>query len=111
MAIMAWKTTAVHRMSAHNASPEQSPDPKALISYPCRFPIKVMGERADDFLAAMLAVVQRFDPDMPAESVEIRHSSGGKYLGLTLHVWVTSRQQLDDVYRALSGHPRVKVTL
>jgi len=28
-----------------------------------------------------------------------------------LHVWVTSRQQLDDVYRALSGHPRVKVTL
>ena len=98
-------------MSAHNASPEQSSDANALISYPCRFPIKVMGEHADDFLAEMLAVVQRFDPDMPLESVEIRRSSGGKYMGLTLHVWVTSRQQLDDVYRALSGHPRVKVTL
>jgi hypothetical protein len=91
--------------------PEQQPEADALITYPCRFPIKVMGERSDTFLSEMLAVVQRFDPDMPADGVEIRHSSGGKYTGLTLHVWVTSRAQLDDVYRALSGHPRVKVTL
>ena len=98
-------------MSAHNVTPEQSPDANALISYPCRFPIKVMGEHGDDFLTEMLAVVQRFDPDMPAESVEVRRSGGGRYVGLTLHVWVTSRQQLDDVYRALSGHPSVKVTL
>ncbi len=91
--------------------PEQQPEAAALITYPCRFPIKVMGERSDTFLPEMLAVVQRFDPEMPADGVEIRHSSGGKYTGLTLHVWVTSRAQLDDVYRALSGHPRVKVTL
>jgi putative lipoic acid-binding regulatory protein len=70
-----------------------------------------MGERTDDFLEEMLAVARRFDPEMPAETVEVRSSSGGKYIGLTLHVWVTSRAQLDDVYRALSGHPRVKVTL
>jgi len=98
-------------MSALNVTPEQSPDANALISYPCRFPIKVMGERSDDFVAEMLAEVRRFDPEMPADSVEVRHSSGGKYMGLTLHVWVTSRVQLDDVYRALSGHPKVKVTL
>jgi len=103
--------TTAHRMSAHNPSPERSPEADTLISFPCRFPIKVMGATADDFLAQMVAVVQHFDPDMPVESVEIRHSSGGKYTGLTLHVWVTSRQQLDDVYRALSGHPQVKVTL
>ncbi len=98
-------------MPSEPLKPEQQPDASALITYPCRFPIKVMGERSDTFLPEMLAVVQRFDPDMPADGVEIRHSSGGKYTGLTLHVWVTSRDQLDDVYRALSGHPRVKVTL
>jgi putative lipoic acid-binding regulatory protein len=98
-------------MSALNVTPEQSPDANALISYPCRFPIKVMGERSDDFVAEMLAEVRRFDPEMPADSVEVRHSSGGKYMGLTLHVWVTSRVHLDDMYRALSGHPKVKVTL
>jgi len=56
-------------------------------------------------------VARRFDPEMSAETIEVRSSSGGKYMGLTLHVWITSRAQLDDVYRALSGHPRVKVTL
>jgi putative lipoic acid-binding regulatory protein len=98
-------------MSTPPPSFELPPDAKTLIDYPCRFPIKVMGERSDDFLAEMLAVAHRFDPDMPADSVEVRQSSGGKYQGLTLHVWVTSRIQLDDVYRALSGHPKVKVTL
>jgi len=98
-------------MSSHNSAPSNEPDANALISYPCRFPIKVMGERTDDFLEEMLAVARRFDPEMSAETIEVRSSSGGKYMGLTLHVWVTSRAQLDDVYRALSGHPRVKVTL
>lgn len=92
-------------------TPQQQSDADPLISYPCRFPIKVMGERSDGFLSEMLSVARRFDPGMATESVEIRSSSGGKYLGLTLHVWVSSRSQLDDVYRALSGHPMVKVTL
>jgi len=92
-------------------TPQPPTDVDPLISYPCRFPIKVMGERSDSFLPEMLAVARRFDPEMAAESVEIRSSSGGKYLGLTLHVWVISRSQLDAVYRALSGHPMVKVTL
>ena len=98
-------------MSNFTTTPQQQTDVDPLISYPCRFPIKVMGERSDGFLPEMLAVARRFDPGMATESVEIRSSSGGKYLGLTLHVWVSSRGQLDDVYRALSGHPMVKVTL
>ena len=98
-------------MSNFTTTPQQQTDVDPLISYPCRFPIKVMGERSDGFLPEMLAVARRFDPGMATESVEIRSSSGGKYLGLTLHVWVSSRSQLDDVYRALSGHPMVKLTL
>jgi putative lipoic acid-binding regulatory protein len=36
---------------------------------------------------------------------------GGKYLGLTLTVTATSREQLDELYRTLSTHPMVKVVL
>jgi putative lipoic acid-binding regulatory protein len=43
--------------------------------------------------------------------VELRDSSTGKYRGITLTIMATSRQQLDDLYRALSGHPMVKVVL
>ncbi|HCE28597.1 MAG TPA: DUF493 domain-containing protein, partial [Comamonadaceae bacterium] len=40
-----------------------------------------------------------------------RESSGGKYLGLTLTITATSREQLDDLYGALTSHPMVKVVL
>jgi uncharacterized protein len=36
---------------------------------------------------------------------------GGNYLGLTLTVTATSREQLDELYRTLSTHPMVKVVL
>jgi putative lipoic acid-binding regulatory protein len=40
-----------------------------------------------------------------------RPSANGNYIGLTVVVRATSREQLDDIYRALSGHPMVKIVL
>ncbi len=86
------------------------PEP-SLIEYPSAFPIKVMGAKVDGFLEAVVAVARHFDPDFDANSVEQRPSSGGKYLGLTITVTATSREQLDELYRTLSTHPMVKVVL
>jgi hypothetical protein len=82
-----------------------------LLEFPCDFPIKIMGQRTDDFAQAMVAVVSRHAPDFLAETVEMRASSGGKYLAVTCTIRATSKQQLDDLYRELSGHPQVKVVL
>lgn len=83
----------------------------SLMEYPCLFPIKVMAV-ADDRLPAQLAdVARRFDPGFDATTIERRASSGGKYMGLTLTVTATSRQQLDNLYRAFVAHPGVKVVL
>jgi len=87
-------------------SPEQS-----LIEYPSRFPIKVMGVNVDGFVHAMVTVARQFDPGFDAATVELRPSSGNKYLGVTLTVTATSREQLDELYRTLSTHPLVKVVL
>ncbi len=88
-------------------------DPRkdSLIEYPSAFPIKVMGERVDGFVHAMTAIAAQFDPGFDASTVELRESKGGKYLGITLHITATSREQLDDLYRALSSHPMVKMAL
>ena len=83
----------------------------SLITYPSAFPIKVMGAQVDGFEAAMVAVARQFDARFDASSVERRPSSGGKYLGLTLTVTATSREQLDKLYRTLSTHPMVRVVL
>ena len=84
---------------------------KSLIEYPSAFPIKVMGLNADGFVEAMTTVARRFDPDFDATTVELRASSASKYLGVTLTVTATSREQLDELYRTLSSHPMVKVVL
>lgn len=87
------------------------PDPQSLIDYPSAFPIKVMGAQADGFVDAIIDIAQRFDPAFDAASVELRPSRGGKYLGITITVTATSREQLDELYRTLSTHPMVKVVL
>ena len=83
----------------------------SLIEYPSEFPIKVMGARADGFVEAVVEVARRFDPSFDAARVELRPSSGGNYLGITLIVTATSREQLDALYQALTSHPMVKVVL
>jgi putative lipoic acid-binding regulatory protein len=83
----------------------------SLIEYPSRFPIKVMGAKVDGFVHAITQIAERFDPAFDASTVELRPSSAGNYLGVTITVTATSREQLDDIYRALTAHPMVKVVL
>jgi len=84
---------------------------ESLIEYPCDFPVKVMGLRVDGFAEAMCQVAQQFDPDFNPTTLEIRPSKAGNYLSVTLTIKATSREQLDNLYRALTGHPMVKVAL
>jgi putative lipoic acid-binding regulatory protein len=87
------------------------PPEESLIEYPSAFPIKVMGENVDGFVRAVTRVAEQFDPAFDAATVELRPSKGGKYLGVTVTVTATSREQLDELYRTLSSHPMVKVVL
>ena len=87
------------------------PHNDSLIAYPCAFPIKVLGVKADGMVQAITQLAHTFDPAFDAASIELRESKGGKYLGVTITITATSREQLDALYRALSTHPLVKVVL
>jgi uncharacterized protein len=87
------------------------PPEKSLIEYPSAFPIKVMGANVEGFTEAIAAVARRFDPAFDVTTVESRPSKAGNYLGLTITVTATSREQLDELYCTLSTHPMVKVVL
>jgi uncharacterized protein len=91
-------------------APDIPPEP-SLIEYPSAFPIKVMGVHAEGFVEAVVSVAMQFDPAFDARTVETRPSKAGKYLGVTVTVTATSREQLDELYRTLSTHPMVKVVL
>lgn len=83
----------------------------SLIEYPSLFPIKVMGLKADGMVTALTHIAHQFDPHFDASTIELRESKGGNYLGVTLIINATSREQLDELYRTLSTHPMVKVVL
>ncbi|GAC1406232.1 MAG: YbeD family protein [Burkholderiaceae bacterium] len=100
-------------MSETPGSPTQlEPAPRAsLIEYPSNFPIKIMGAKHEHFVQSMVDLVKRFDPDFDAATIELRPSTQGNYLGMTVTVRATSREQLDALYRALSSHRMVKVVM
>ncbi|KQP21658.1 YbeD family protein [Pseudorhodoferax sp. Leaf267] len=94
-----------------DAPQKEDPRKDSLIEYPSQFPIKVMGLKADGFVHAVTHIAHQFDPAFDATTVELRESKGGNYLGVTVTVTATSREQLDELYRTLSSHPMVKVVL
>lgn len=98
-------------MTTTTTTANSDPRKDTLIEYPSRFPIKVMGAKVEGFVNAVTTVAKQFDPSFDASTVELRDSREGNYLGITITVTATSREQLDDLYRALTSHPMVKVVL
>jgi putative lipoic acid-binding regulatory protein len=84
---------------------------ESLITYPCDFPIKIMGVTQESFAQTMVELVRLHDPEFDAGKMEMRPSAKGNYLSLTVTVRATSREQLDNLYRTLSSHAMVKVVL
>lgn len=83
----------------------------ALLTFPTDFPIKIMGEKREGFAHAMIELVQRHAPDFQADTLEMRASSGGKYLSFTCTIRATSKAQLDALYREITAHPWVSMAL
>jgi putative lipoic acid-binding regulatory protein len=83
----------------------------ALLEFPTPFPLKIMGEAGAGLEGTVVDIVRRHDMEFVASSVEIRASSGGKYISLTCTVTATSRAMLDALYRELSSHPQIKYVL
>jgi hypothetical protein len=87
-------------------TPEES-----LIEYPCDFPIKIMGVMHETFQQTIVEVVTQYDPSFHEGKLETRPSAKGNYLSITVTIRAVHREQLDNLYRALSSHPMVKMVL
>ena len=89
----------------------QQPANESLLTFPCVFPMKVMGRREDGFAQHVLEIVLRHAPDYHSDTMEMRSSKNGRYLSLTVTLNAKSREQLDALYSELSRHPLVLMVL
>jgi hypothetical protein len=87
------------------------PGTESLLTFPCVFPMKVMGRREDGFAQTVCDIVARHAPDFHPETLEMRASKNGRYLSLTVTLNARSREQLDRLYGELSKHPMVMMVL
>jgi len=90
------------------------PGDEGPLRFPTRFPIKAMGRAGDapsSFEALVVGIVRRHVPDLGEGAVHSRQSRRGRYVSVTVTFTARSREQLDALYRELSGHERVLVVL
>ena len=87
------------------------PETSSLLTFPCVFPMKVMGRREDGFAQTISEIVLRHASDFHPETMEMRPSKKGRYLSLTVTINAKSREQLDALYSELSKHPMVIMVL
>ncbi|MES9936238.1 MAG: DUF493 domain-containing protein [Sedimenticola sp.] len=88
-----------------------SEEKETLLEFPCRFSVKAMGHATPDFDALVAGIVARYVPNLGEGAVKTRESNGGKYLSVTVTFEATSKQQLDNIYQALTDHEKVLMSL
>jgi putative lipoic acid-binding regulatory protein len=81
------------------------------LSYPCAYPIKVLGEQAEDFVSVVLAIVQRHDPDILEEHVSVRSSSKGRYVSVNITITAQGPDHIQALFVDLKASGRVAVVL
>jgi putative lipoic acid-binding regulatory protein len=81
------------------------------LSFPCDFPIKVMGRKEPGFAQKVMEIVLRHAPDFDPATMGMRPSRQGTYLSVTCVIRAVSREQLDALYQELCDHPSVVMVL
>jgi putative lipoic acid-binding regulatory protein len=84
---------------------------KPPVLYPCRFPVKVIGECSADFEADVLSVLSGYVENINEETIGRRVSAGGKYLSLTITIVAQNREHLETLYAELKAREKVILVL
>ena len=84
---------------------------ESLIEYPCDFPIKAMGLSSDNIEAIFTDIVRRHLPHQQTFDIKSKVSKKGNYISITIVLQAQNREQLDGVYRELSAHDKILMTL
>lgn len=86
-------------------------DEEQILSFPCEFPIKVMGRSTGEFEETVREVVGRHVPVADQQGLTTQDSRAGRFVSITVVIQARSREQLDRLYEDLNALESVLVTL
>ncbi|MGQ4005110.1 DUF493 domain-containing protein [Francisellaceae bacterium CB300] len=84
---------------------------ETLFEFPCQFPIKIMANPEKETTQFILNVFEKYVPEYDKIDFKIKESKTGKYISITAIFEAQSKDQLDNIYRDISGHSEVHMVL
>lgn len=79
--------------------------------FPVVFNLKVVGTVEANLESIIVPVMQRNEVDIDKMRLSAKLSRNGKYTSFTVTFMAKSQEQLDEIYRALSGNPEIIIVL
>lgn len=86
-------------------------DESPKITFPCRYPVKVVGDAADDFTAVVCQIITRHDPEFDAVTVKVVDSRNGRFQSVRLTITATGEAQLQALFEELKATGRVHMVV
>ena len=81
------------------------------IEFPCRYPLKVVGNAAEDFQGFVIDVLERHAGEILEEHIEINPSRNGRFLSVRVTITATGEEQLQAIFQELKASGRVHMVL
>merc|ERR1712174_9244 len=78
---------------------------EALVQYPCKFKIKIIGENESSFTSEMVQVVAD-SCNVDVDSIQYTNRKRGKWISVTVHAPVESAEMLYMLYENIDKDPR-----
>ena len=75
--------------------------------FPCEYTFKIFGRRSDTFVERVREIISASLGAVPLDAVRVRESSQGRYLSVTVLMWVHTQAQLERVYADLRAEQQV----
>lgn len=90
---------------------KDAPPAAPKIEFPCAYPIKVVGNAAEDFREYVVAVMERHAGPLETEFVTVQASSNGRFLSVRVTITATGHEQLQMIFEELKASGRVHIVL
>jgi putative lipoic acid-binding regulatory protein len=84
---------------------------ESIMTFPCSFPIKLMGRETDEFRQTARELVEKHTGPLEDDAIESSLSRNGRFVSVTVTVIAESREQLDNIYRDATAHDDVIMAL
>lgn len=81
------------------------------ITFPCCYPLKVVGDAAEDFAAEVCQIVSRHDPEFDAAAMQVVDSRNGRFQSVRLTILATGEAQLQALFVELKATGRVHMVV